>query len=167
MPGTAPGELERAALTAGEAAADDRALKPGRLWADVLAKVPLFSGVPARHVRKIAAVGSAASFHPKTRIVSAGDPGDAFYIVLAGRAEVQPGRGRPRVEIGPGAYFGEMALLDGAPRSATVVAKTETICLMLTRKQFERVLKDEPAVAHALLRTLAARLRELDTTAGN
>jgi CRP-like cAMP-binding protein len=133
----------------------------------VLAKVPLFAGVPARRVRKIAALGSAASFDAKTRIVGAGDPGDAFYVLLLGRAEVRRGRGRPKVEIGPGAYFGEMALLDGAPRSATVVAKTETICLMLARKRFENVLKDEPAVAYALLRTLAARLRELDASAAD
>jgi CRP/FNR family transcriptional regulator, cyclic AMP receptor protein len=167
MPSIDRSELSRAARTAGQAVADDRALKPGRLWAEVLAKVPLFAGVPARHVRKIAALGSAASFDAKTRIVSAGDPGDAFYVVLAGRAEVQRGRGRPKVEIGAGAYFGEMALLDGAPRSATVVAKSETICLMLARKQFEKVLKDEPAVAYALLRTLAARLRELDASAAD
>lgn len=131
----------------------------------MLAEVPLFAGVSARHVRKIAALGSAVSFNAKTRIVSAGDPGDAFYVLLLGRAEVQRGRGRPKIEIGPGAYFGEMALLDGAPRSATVVAKSETICLLLSRKKFEKVLKDEPAVAYALLRTLAARLRELDASA--
>ena len=93
--------------------------------------------------------------------------GDAFYVLLLGRAEVQRGRGRPKIEIGPGAYFGEMALLDGAPRSATVVAKSETICLLLARKKFEKVLKDEPAVAYALLRTLAARLRELDASAAD
>ena len=133
----------------------------------MLAKVPLFVGVSARHVRKIAALGSAVSFNAKTRIVSAGDPGDAFYVLLVGRAEVQRGRGRPKIEIGPGAYFGEMALLDGVPRSATVVAKSETICLMLDRKRFEKVLKDEPAVAYALLRTLAARLRELDASAAD
>jgi CRP/FNR family transcriptional regulator, cyclic AMP receptor protein len=165
MPATARSELARAARTAGKAVVDDPGPKPGRVWADVLAKLPLFSGVPARHVRKIAALGSAASFAAKTRIVSAGDPGDAFYVVLSGRAEVQRGRGRAKVEIGPGGYFGELALLDGAPRSATVVAKSETICLMLARKQFEKVLKDEPAVAYALLRTLAARVRELDKTA--
>jgi CRP/FNR family cyclic AMP-dependent transcriptional regulator len=159
--------LSRAALTAGQAVADDPALKSGRLWAEVLAKVPLFAGVPARHVRRIAALGSAANFDAKTRIVSAGDPGDAFYVLLVGRAEVQRGRGRANVEIGPGAYFGEMALLDGAPRSATVVAKSETTCLMLARKQFEKVLKDEPAVAYALLRTLAARLCELDASAAD
>jgi CRP/FNR family cyclic AMP-dependent transcriptional regulator len=159
--------LSRAALTAGQAVADDPALKSGRLSAEVLAKVPLFAGVPARHVRRIAALGSAANFDAKTRIVSAGDPGDAFYVLLVGRAEVQRGRGRANVEIGPGAYFGEMALLDGAPRSATVVAKSETTCLMLARKQFEKVLKDEPAVAYALLRTLAARLCELDASAAD
>ena len=109
----------------------------------------------------------AASFDAKTRIVSAGEPGDAFYVLLVGRAEVKRGRGRPKIEIGPGAYFGEMALLDGAPRSATVVATTETICLMLARKRFQQVLKDEPAVAYALLRTLASRLRELDASAAD
>jgi CRP/FNR family transcriptional regulator, cyclic AMP receptor protein len=165
MPPIDRSELARAARTAGQAVADDTAPKPGRLWAEVLAEVPLFAGVSTRHVRKIAALGSAVSFNAKTRIVSAGDPGDAFYVLLLGRAEVQRGRGRPKIEIGPGAYFGEMALLDGAPRSATVVAKSEAICLLLSRKKFEKVLKDEPAVAYALLRTLAARLRELDASA--
>lgn len=164
MPGLAQIELERAAASAGEAAVGNSDRKPGRLWADVLAKVPLFADVPARHVRKIAALGSAQSFSPKARIVSAGDPGDAFYVVLAGSAEVQAGRGRRNFEIGPGAYFGEMALLDGAPRVSTVVAKTETICLMLARKEFEKVLKAEPAVAHAMLRTLAGKVRELDAS---
>jgi CRP/FNR family transcriptional regulator, cyclic AMP receptor protein len=87
--------------------------------------------------------------------------------VLSGRAEVRRGRGRPDVEIGAGAYFGEMALIDGAPRSATVVAKTETICLMLARKQIDKVVGAEPAVARALLRTLAARLREHDESAAD
>ena len=100
--------------------------------------------MPARHVRKIAALGSAATFGAKAHIVSAGDPGNAFYVLLAGRAEVRRGRGRPKVEIGPGAYFGEMALLDGAPRSATVVAKSETIGLMLSRAKFEKVLRASP-----------------------
>ena len=167
MPPIDRSELSRAARTAGQAVADETAPKPGRLWADVLVQVPLFAGVSARHVRKIAGLGSAVTFNAKTRIVSAGDPGDAFYVLLMGRAEVQRGRGRPKIEIGPGAYFGEMTLLDGAPRSATVVAKSETICLMLARKQFEKVLKDEPAVAYALLRTLAARLRELETSAAD
>jgi CRP-like cAMP-binding protein len=57
-----------------------------------------------------------------------------------------------------------MALLDGAPRSATIVAETVTACLMLTRKRFAKVLRDQPTVALALLRTLAARVRELEAS---
>jgi CRP-like cAMP-binding protein len=124
--------------------------------------VPLFAEVPGRHLRKIAALGIVVPFEAKAPIVSKGDPGEAFYIVLAGRAEVRRGRGRPSTELGPGAYFGEMALLDGAPRSASVIAQTETLCLMLARKPFAKMLKAEPAVAHALMRSLAARVRELE-----
>jgi CRP-like cAMP-binding protein len=134
------------------------------LWADVLGRVPLFAGVPARQVRKIATLGLVARFDAKTPIVTAGDPGEAFYVILSGRAKVQRGRGRTVAEIGPGSYFGEMALIDGARRSATIVAETQTVCLMLTRKRFAKVLRNEPSVALALLRTLAARLRELEAS---
>jgi CRP-like cAMP-binding protein len=57
-----------------------------------------------------------------------------------------------------------MALLDGARRSATIVAETATACLMLTRKRFTKVLRDEPTVALTLLRTLASRVRELEAS---
>jgi CRP-like cAMP-binding protein len=57
-----------------------------------------------------------------------------------------------------------MALVDGAPRSATIVADAKTACLMLTRKRFAKILRDEPALALALLRTLAARVRELEAS---
>jgi CRP-like cAMP-binding protein len=135
-----------------------------RLWADVLGKVPLFSDVPARHVRKIAGLGSVARYDPNTPIVTAGDPGEAFYVILSGRAKVQRGRGRAVAQLGPGSYFGEMALIDGARRSATIVAETETTCLMLTRKRFTKLLRGEPSVALALLGTLAARVRELEAS---
>ena len=164
MPATARMALTRNARAAGRAAAEAPFSQTGRLWADVLGEVPLFAGVPTRHVRRIAGLGSAARFDAKTPIVRAGDAGEAFYVILSGRAEVRRGRGRATTEIGPGAYFGEMALLDGAPRSATVVAKRETVCLMLARKPFVKILKDEPAVAFALLRTLAARVRELEAS---
>jgi CRP-like cAMP-binding protein len=135
-----------------------------RLWADVLGKVPLFSDVPARHVRKIAGLGSVARYDANTPIVTAGDPGEAFYVILSGRAKVQRGRGRAVAQLGPGSYFGEMALIDGARRSATIVAETETTCLMLTRKRFAKLLRGEPSVALALLGTLAARVRELEAS---
>lgn len=135
-----------------------------RRWIDVLGEVPLFAGVPARHIRKIASLGSVARFDAKAPIVNAGDPGEAFYVILSGRATVRRGRGRATAELGPGGYFGEMALIDGAPRSATVVAETETACLVLARKRFATILKNEPAVAVALLRTLAARVRDSEAS---
>jgi CRP/FNR family transcriptional regulator, cyclic AMP receptor protein len=162
MPATA-----RTALTS-EAPAGSRvhgktpSPETARLWADVLSGVPLFADVPARQVRKIARLGSVARFDAKTPIVNAGDPGEAFYVILSGRAKIRRGRGRAAAQIGPGAYFGEMALVDGAPRSATIVAETETTCLLLTRRRFAKLLRGEPTVALALLRTLAARVRELE-----
>jgi CRP/FNR family transcriptional regulator, cyclic AMP receptor protein len=164
MPATARMVLTRKARAAGRAAADTPPSESTALWAEVLGEIPLFAGVPARHVRKIAGLGRIARFDAKEPIVSAGDPGEVFYLILSGRATVRRGRGRAKTEIGPGAYFGEMALLDGAPRSATIVAETETVCLMLARQRFTKVLKDEPTVAFALLRTLAARVRELEAS---
>jgi CRP/FNR family cyclic AMP-dependent transcriptional regulator len=164
MPATARIALTREARAAGREAAAARSSDTARLWADVLREVPLFAHVSARQVRKIASLGSVARFDAKTPIVNAGDPGDAFYVILNGRAKIRRGSGRTVAEIGPGAYFGEMTLIDGAPRSATIVAETETTCLMLTRKRFAKVLRGEPTVAFALLRTLAARVRELEAS---
>ena len=164
MPATARIALTREARAAGQRAGETPRSESARLWADVLGKVPLFAGLPARHVRRVAGLGSVARFEAKEAIVTAGDPGDAFYVILSGRAKVRRGRGRAAAELGPGSYFGEMALVDGAPRSATIVAETETVCLMLTRRRFTKVLRDEPAVALALLRTLAARVRELEAS---
>jgi CRP-like cAMP-binding protein len=164
MPATARMALTRKARAAGRAAAETPSPQAARLWMDVLGEVPLFAGIPARQLRKIAGLGIVARFDAEEPIVRAGDPGAAFYVILSGRAAVRRGRPRATAEIGPGAYFGEMALLDGAPRSATVVAKSETVCLMLARKPFAKILKDEPVIAFALLRTLAARVRELEAS---
>ena len=164
MAATARVALTRQARAAGRMAAETLPSEAPGLWADLLGEVPLFAGVPTRHVRKIASLGSVARFDAKAPIVNAGDRGEAFYVILTGRAKVRRGRGRAAAELGPGAYFGEMALVDGAPRSATIVAETETVCLMLARKPFTKILKNEPALALALLRTLAARVRELEAS---
>jgi CRP-like cAMP-binding protein len=164
MPATARTALTREARAAGRAAARTPPSENARLWADLLGKVPLFADVSRRQVRKIARLGIVARFDAKAPIVNAGDPGEAFYVILSGRAKVRRGRGRATAEIGPGAYFGEMALVDRAPRSTTIVAETETVCLMLARKPFTRILKNEPSVALALLRTLARRVRDLEAS---
>ena len=164
MPATGRIVLTREARAAGRRSAGMPSFETSRLWTDVIGAVPLFAGMPTRHIRKIASLGTIARFDAKASIVKAGDPGEAFYVILSGRAKVRRGRGRAAADIGPGAYFGEMALVDGAPRSATIVAEKETVCLVLARKPFARILKDEPTLALTLLRTLAARVRELEAS---
>lgn len=165
MPATARIALSREARAFGRLAEEKPAADTARLWADVLGEVPLFAEVSARQVRKIARLGSVARFVTNDPIVSAGNRGDAFYVILNGRAKVVRGSGRTIARLGPGSYFGEMSLIDGAPRSATIVAETETTCLMLTRTRFSKIVRQEPAVAVALLRTLAARVRKLEGSA--
>jgi len=148
-----PGAARRAAEQSGRVS--------GKLWADVLRAVPLFEGVSDRHLRKIAALGTVTAYEPGTTVVRKGDAGDACFVVLEGRALVVTGRGRPGVPLQPGAIFGELALLDGTPRSATVVADTELRLFRLGRTQFTKTLRAEPAIALALLRSLAARVRAL------
>ena len=134
----------------------------GRLWADVLADVPLFAGVSKRHVRGIAKLTREATYHAGREIVRAGSPGSEFFVVLDGEVSVRRPGGRSPLSIGPGGYFGEMSLIDGGTRSATIVAKTDVRCLRLARAPFLRMLSREPEIAKVMLRELAGRVRRLE-----
>jgi CRP-like cAMP-binding protein len=147
-----------------EALSSTKRKDPARLWAGVLQEIPIFSGVPKRHVKKIAALTREVRYQAGSTIVRAGEPGDDFFVVLDGTAAVRR-RGLASLPLGPGSYFGEMALIDGKPRSASVVAETNLLCLRLSRKDFLRVLRSEPEVDLALLRHLAGRIRELQAHA--
>jgi len=127
-------------------------------WAGVLAQVPLFSDLPKRHLRGIAKLAKFRRLPAYTRIVREGDRADSFYLMLEGTAVVRPPGKRP-VKIGVGEFFGELALLDNSPRSATVEAQTEVQVASIGRSDFLRMLEHEPKVALILLRTMAARLR--------
>ena len=133
--------------------------KSGAAWAGVLETVPLFREVSQRHLRKVAQKATMKRFAPLTPIVRVGDPGDAFFIILDGSASVRRA-GKRAVKLGPGDFFGELALLDAAPRNATVEAETEVLTMRLGRTAFTKVLESEPKVAIAMLRALAARARE-------
>ena len=156
----APSDDDRDALTDPYSSADPPSSYSAEAWANQLQEMSLFADVPKRRVRKIARLGHIARYPARAPIVTAGAPGEAFYVVLAGLVAVDTGTGRPGVELGPGGCFGEMALLDEAPRSATVIAIRETTCLLLDRNAFDTILSTEPAIGSKLLRTLAARLRE-------
>ncbi len=91
-----------------------------------------------------------------------GEAGVGFFVVVDGSATVSVG-GEERATIGPGDSFGEMALLDEGPRSATIVAATDLRCLALSAWEFKPFVEENPSVAWAMLQTLAARLRALET----
>jgi CRP-like cAMP-binding protein len=129
-----------------------------KAWAGVLATVPMFQGLSPRHLRKVAEQATIKRFAPSASIVRTGDAGDAFYVILDGVASVRR-PGRRTIKLRPGDFFGELALLDAAPRVATVEAESEVLTIRLGRTAFQRVLEREPKVAVAMLRTLAARMR--------
>jgi CRP/FNR family transcriptional regulator len=130
----------------------------GRDWAVVLAEVPLFGNVSRRHLRHIASLGRARRYSAGTSIVRAGDPGSTFYVLIDGTVRVVPASGRAR-RLRAGDFFGEMALFDEAPRSATVVAEDEVLTMAISRSAFSKLLKHEPSLSRELLRAMAARLR--------
>src|SRR3954470_3282091 len=106
----------------------DNPTRVGHDWLGTLAEVPLFEGLPKRHLRRIAKLARVRRFAPGSTMVRTGEPGKSFFILLDGSARVVRRSGRAR-RLGTGDYFGEMALLDGAARSASVVADGEVLAL--------------------------------------
>jgi CRP/FNR family transcriptional regulator, cyclic AMP receptor protein len=128
-----------------------------------LKKVSLFAGIPDAQLQRIANGVKERKFERGAPIVSAGDPGHGFYLIVQGEAEVKRD-GRTIRKLGPGDYFGELALVRETPRTATVVAKEPTTCLALTRWDFKGILDSNPAIAIRLLETVASRIQEDETT---
>jgi CRP-like cAMP-binding protein len=137
-----------------------------RAVADALGEIPLFAGLSSRHRQKLARLGAVQYFPPQLSIVTAGTRGDAAYVLLDGVCEVVRGLGLPGAELEAGSIIGEMALLDGAARSATVVTRSEVNALRLGRSGFIALLRSEPSVSIALIGALAARLREAERAGG-
>jgi CRP-like cAMP-binding protein len=162
-------QAEIGAGIVGQAALRARQQSTGRLgkeWVGVLGQVPLFEHLSKRHLRRIAGLAVTRRYEAGTSIIRAGDRGDAFYVILDGKARARPRTGRS-VTLGAGDFFGEMALLDGAPRSADVDAVTEVLTIRLGRPAFSKLLKQESQIAATLLVTLADRVRRLEQkTAG-
>lgn len=131
-------------------------------YARFLTQVPLFAGMSEAHLQRIVNSAHERHFEPGTQIVSEGEKGQGFYLITAGRADVQR-RGRTLRTLEPGDYFGELALLRDQPRSATVIAKERTICLALTRWDFKGILEANPAIAIQLLEAVATRVHDEDT----
>lgn len=123
-----------------------------------LANVPLFSDCSQRDLQTIARVVREIPHPAGTVIAREGDPGVGLFILLDGRAEVSIG-GRKKATLGPGEFFGEIALLDGGPRTATVTATTNVQLLGLTEWVFRGLMSEHPSIALKTLQQMAGRLR--------
>jgi CRP/FNR family transcriptional regulator, cyclic AMP receptor protein len=127
---------------------------------ELLARAPLLAGVDADGIARIAARVVEVDF-PKDHVIARqGEIGTGFFLVASGSVRVVRD-GETIARIGPGDFFGELSVLDGRRRIAQVVADEPTVCLALASWDFEAVVKEQPAVALAILRGLAGRLREL------
>jgi CRP-like cAMP-binding protein len=130
------------------------------LNAKVLEAVPLFSGLPRGDLEDIVRLAQKVSFGGEVEIVQSGDPGDGMYFLLRGRTEVEVGGRFHR--LGPGDFFGEMALLGVKKRLATVKAIEPVEALKIPAAQFQELLLDHPSLALAMMKTLVERLREVE-----
>lgn len=136
-----------------------------RPLAETLAGVPFFSGLDADSLESVGRGMRARRFRRGEVIFHLGDPGDALFIVMTGAIKIMipsdAGEEAILATLRSGDVFGELAVLDGAPRSATATALEPTETLVLPRAQFRELLDREPAIRDALLASLAGELRRL------
>jgi CRP-like cAMP-binding protein len=123
-----------------------------------LAKVPLFSDCSNRDLQTISRVVKDIDHRAGTVIAREGEPGVGLFVIVDGEAEVTIG-GKKKATLGPGEFFGEIALLDGGPRTATVTAITDVKLLGLTEWVFRGLMQEHPSIAIKTLQQMAGRLR--------
>jgi CRP-like cAMP-binding protein len=123
-----------------------------------LAQVQLFSTCSKRDLARIAALSTEVEVPAGTVLMRQGDPGRECFVIEEGKARVAI-RGKKSRTMGPGECFGEMALLDAAPRSATVTAETDMKLVVLGSREFSTLLEDVPTVTRKVLAAVAERLR--------
>ncbi len=128
---------------------------------DRLEDVGLLAGCSRRQLRAIARISEVIEVPAATVLARAGTPGEEFFLILDGSARVEVSA-RKRSRLAPGQYFGEMSLLDGGPRSASVIAETPLRLLVIKRRDFTTLLKEAPELTQSLLATLSQRLRQAE-----
>jgi CRP-like cAMP-binding protein len=155
---------------AGAAAAATAAAKGDRLKAmvELLSTINIFSGLPPAHLRRIAEIGTEEQHAHGATIFAEGEQGDKFYLILEGAVRISrmvPGMGEENLAIlRHGKYFGEMSLIDDAPRSAHALVHEKCTLFVIAKRDLEDLLFVDRDLAYELLwnfvRTLTSRLRE-------
>jgi CRP/FNR family transcriptional regulator, cyclic AMP receptor protein len=131
-----------------------------------LSKIWLFSTSSTKDLRMIRKALEEVTVPAGRMLTEQGTIGREFFLIVEGQASVKRNN-RKVATLGPGQYFGELALLDRRPRSASVISDTELILLVLGQRQFNAVLDAIPALSRKLLAAMATRLRESDDKAYN
>jgi len=124
-------------------------------------RVPLFEGLSGQQLGQIAHLADEVEVPAKKRLTSEGETGRELFVIIEGNAVVRTSKGRT-VTLGPGEFFGEMSLIDGGPRSATVEATTPMRLLVVGHREFWELLSKAPLISKRVMRALSQRLREAD-----
>jgi CRP/FNR family transcriptional regulator, cyclic AMP receptor protein len=129
-------------------------------FVETLATVPLFSACSKKELQMVAKSAERLEIPPGKVVVTEGAAGTEFFVIIDGRARVER-HGRQVANLGPGAFFGDLALLDRAPRNASVIADSELEVARIGQRAFDALL-DHPGFSKKLLIGLARRLRQED-----
>ncbi len=132
----------------------------------LLEKVPIFSGLDRKHIKQLSRIMVPRTFKTGDVIIKEGDQGAGVFVVTSGKVEVVRAASGGKLQVlntlGPGDFFGEMALFEGFPRSATVRCLEDTELLAMTRWDFRAELSSHSEIAMAVLEAVVRRLREAD-----
>lgn len=128
---------------------------------DTLAAVDIFAGLSRRQIKKLVGAGKEVRSGPGKAIATEGLGALAFHVILEGTAQVSLAGSSLR-ELGPGDYFGEISMIDGKPRSATVAATSDLTTFAIPHNQFADLVQRDAELASALLTSLCSRLREAE-----
>ena len=126
-----------------------------------LSEVDLLADLPAQTLDELIQRGTTFTTNPGRRVVIEGDKDAGLHVVLEGSAEITV-HGESRAPLGPGDYFGEISMIDGKPRSATIRPEGHVRTLSLAAWNFEPLLEQHPKLAHELLLGLCAHVREAE-----
>jgi CRP/FNR family transcriptional regulator, cyclic AMP receptor protein len=131
---------------------------------EYLRQVSLFGDCTDEELRRIAAISRVVEHAAGATLTRVGGPGDSFFLIVDGRVSVETpvGLGDP---LEAGDFFGEMSLIDGEPRSATITALTDVRLLVVDRTHFSRLLDDAPDLLRRILVVLSRRVRRLEQVA--
>jgi len=153
--------LQCRAVTTGKARGDAPPGPPPRDPVAALQRVALFAGMDRRQSEQIARLLKERRFQKGETVILEGSGGAAFFLIDSGEATVSQ-KGVVLRTIGPGDHFGELALIDGGPRTATVIAATDLVCYGLTFWEFRPLIERNGTIAWKILQELAKRLRVVE-----